>query len=517
MLRHHLAQIAAFEPIQKSPRMGGLLNYLFEETLAGRSAAITQCSIAADCYQLDSFRDGREDNLVRVHASRLRRAIKAYYAGPGARDEVRLLLASGSYAFRFEGQSAAALGLIVEGERPVVALIEFKSLALDGYWQHLPAVLGEELGAIMGREDRIQVIGPFLRQRLEAEGLDPVELGMRHQVDFILDGSVQRRSQTLVLRTRLIDGKSGRLIWGGKEVWDADQPDLVGFEEKLMHRLSSLVGEDCGVISQHLSSLARVKSEHALTVFESVLLGRMYLTDFHYESLPRVLETLRRAVRQVPLESAPHATLAVILASLGHEPRWQGDPPLAEIRELAGHTMRLNPRDPWSILAGCFSATVHRERDELARIGALLESVAGHAPSMLLGGVGVLLCYQKMDLEKGVGLIEQACATNPHYPSVLHLALALVFFDVGDFEAARRELDALQFHGGLSEPLLRAAMAALEDDFETARREWQSVLAAFPTFSQDGARSLGFLWHRDYITQIAAAMQRAGIHIELTE
>ena len=140
-----------------------------------------------------------------------------------------------------------------------------------------------------------------------------------------------------------------------------------------------------------------------------------------------------------------------------------------------------------------------------------------HPFSMLLGGIGLLLCYQKVEMKRGVGLIERACAANPHYPSVLHLALALVFFDVGNFEAARRELDALQFRGGLSEPLLRAAMAALEDDFETARREWQGVLAAFPTFPQDGARSLGFLWHPDYLAQIAAAMQRAGIHFELAE
>ncbi len=517
MLRRHLARIAAFEPIQKSPRMGDLLNYLFEEALAGRGAAVTQHSIATECYRLDRFGDGREDNLVRVHASRLRRALKAYYAVPDEGGEVRLQLAAGTYALGFEGRSAAVLEPVVEGEWPVVMLIEFKNLGIDGYWQHLPAVLAEELAGIISWKNRLQVIGPFSRQRLEVEGLDPVELGMRHRVDFIFDGSVQRSGQALVLRTRLLDGKSGRLIWGGKETLDIDQPDLAGFEENLMRHLSVLMGADFGLISQHLSSLARVKPEHALTVFEAVLLGRMYLTDFHYESLPGALETLRRAVRQMPLEPAPHATLAVILASLGMEPNWPGDPPLAEIHELAAQAARLNPEDPWSILARAFAATVHRERDELACIGALLDDGDGHLSSMLAGGIGVLLCYQKVDIERGVGLITQACAANPHYPSVVHLALALVMFDVGDFVAARRQLDALQLRWGLADPLLRGAMAALEDDFETARREWQGVLAVFPSFPQDGARSLGFLWHPDYLARIAAAMQLAGIHFQLIE
>ena len=511
VLRQHLARVTAFEAIASSARKLDLLNFLFEEALAGRGAAVTQTRIAMDCYQMGANYRGDSDSLIRVHASQLRRALTAYYDGPGADDSVRLQLTSGSYHMGFVAQALA----LATGERPVIGMLEFKNLGLDGYWRHLPAVLVEELCGVIHNQDRLRYVGPFSRQLLEAEGLDPVQLGTRYPVDFVLDGSVQRTATTLVLRTRLLDGCSGALIWSSREELDPGQPDMAEFQQQILRRLSAAIGEDCGVVGQHLSSLARVKPENALSVYEAVLLGRRYLVDFDCGSLPRVLETLRRAAIQLPRESAPSATLAVILATLGHEPRWPGDPPLAEIRDHAERSMRLAPQDPWSIMASAFSATLHQQRDELARIARTVEHGSDHWPSMVLGGVGLLLCYQKMDLERGRRLIAQAYASNPHYPTVLHLALALASFGAGDFVAARRELDALQYRWGLSEPLLRGAMAAAEGDFETARREWRDVIAAYPDFANDGARSFGFAWHSDYLAQIAAAMERAGIRVEL--
>jgi TolB-like protein len=512
-LRQHLARVIEFGGIAPSRRKVDLLNYLFEEALAGRGEAVTQSRIAVDCYRLGSDYSGEGDSLIRVHASQLRRALKSYYAGPGASDPVRLQLSSGSYHLSFVAQAVE----LKAGDRPVVGILELKDLGLTGDWRHLPVVLVEELcGAIHGW-GRLKFVGPFSRRLLEAEGLDPVRLGTRYPVDFVLDGSVEQTATSLILRTRLLGGEDGSLIWSSREELDSNQPDMAEFQQKILRRLSGAIGEECGMVSQHLSSLARVKAENVLTVYEAVTLGRRYLVDFDYEWLPRVLETLRRAAIQLPQESAPSATLAVILATLGHEPRWQDDPPLAEIREHAERAMRLAPRDPWSIMASAFSATVHQQRDELARIARMVELGSDHWPSMVLGGVGLLLCYQKVDLERGRRLIAQAYASNPHYPTVLHIALALASFGARDFVSARRELDALQYRWGLSEPLLRGAMAALEGDFETARREWRDVIAAYPDFPRDGARAFGFAWHEDYLRALGGAMQLAGIRIEFMD
>lgn len=508
-----LVKIADIEAIQTSPRLFSLVRYLFEEERSGRGAEVTQYTIAAECFGIPNAYDADQNSLVRVHASRLRRMLTEYYEGDGVGDSWQVRLPAGSYQLKFERKDdpqpqEGAVKMV-----PVVGLLEFRGLGLDDFWRHLPMVLAEELSSLLQRQGRLEILGPFSRRLLEAEGVDPVHLGTRHPVDFILDGSVERTDKALVLRTRLLEGRTGTQIWSGREDLDLERPDVAGFEEILMGRLSASLGEDGGVINRHLSAFARVKPENMLSVYEAVLLGRMYLSNYDHEALPRVLNALRRAVQQAPHEPAPHATLAVLLSMLGMEPKWAGDPPLDEVRQHAKLAMMLRPDDPWSILAQASAAALHQDRKELGRIGRSLVAGDFEVSAMLLGGVGVLLCCQKVEMELGVRLIRQAIAANPHYMRIFHIGPTLVEFEARNFDAARRELDAFQFRWGLADPLLRGAMAGLEGDAETASSEWQRVLESFPEFVTDGERSLGYLWHADYLSLVREGYGAAGIRI----
>lgn len=508
-----LTRFTSSGKILSSPRLLSLARYLFDKELEGLGAEVTQYSIAAECFGIPNAYDADQNTLVRVHASRLRRTLADYFAADGASDPWQARLPAGSYRLVFEKRHEPRPSSVDVRRVPVVGLLEFRALALNDYWQHLPMTLAEELSLLMQRQGRLKILGPFSRRLLEAEGLDPVQLGTRHPVDFILDGSVERADKALVLRTRLLDGRSGAQIWSGREELDLERPDVAGFQETFMGRLSSSLGEDGGVISRHLSAFARVKPENMLTVYEAVLLGRMYLSNYDHEALPRVVKTLRNATRQAPRESAPHATLAVLLAMLGMEPQWPGDPPIEEIREHAKLAMTISPEDDWSVLAQACAAAVQRDRKELVRIGRSLEAQGFDSSAMLLGGVGTLMCCQKADAGLGVRLIEQAIAVNPHYMKIFHIGLALVHLGAGNFDAVRKELDAFQFRWGLSDPLLRGAMAGLEGDAETACGEWQRVLESFPKFVTDGERSLEYLWHPDYISLIREGYLMAGICI----
>ncbi len=513
VLRRQLARIEASEAVRKSGRLCDLLLYLFEETLAGRGAQISQYSIAFDCLKLGDNFDSSKSSVVRVHARNLRQALVDYYQGSGASDEVVVMLSKVGYTLVFERKPSSSPYTTLATEWPTMGLLEFKGLGLDGDWKHLPAVLAEELSVVITGQGGLRFLGPFSRTLLEKDGLDPLLLGTRHDLDFILDGSVQRAGNTLTLRTRLLEGRSGLQIWAGKNELQLDHPDIAGFEESLMRRLSDAIGGDYGTINRHLHSLARVRPENALTVYESVLTARSYFAEFQMESLHRSMAVLRQAVRQIPNEALPHATLAVVLASTSFEHRWHGELPLDEIRFHAQRAWQLRPADPWSILAKAFSASVHRERTELSLIGVAVEADA-HASAMVKGGVGLLLCYQKLDVERGLRLIEQAFEGNPHYPDTLHLARAIVWLDAGDLEKARLELDAFNIPWGWSDPLLRAAIAALQGDHETALGEWRRVIAVYPNLARDGLRSIGYLWHADYLNLIVEALQRAGISLD---
>lgn len=101
-IRIVLARIIAHPLFAKSIKLQRFLTYVVEEALAGRADRLKAYNIATVALgRPDSF-DPSQDPIVRVEASRLRRALTAYYAGEGMNDHVRILLNAGSYQPLFE-------------------------------------------------------------------------------------------------------------------------------------------------------------------------------------------------------------------------------------------------------------------------------------------------------------------------------------------------------------------------------------------------------------------------------
>ncbi|SFM01339.1 winged helix family transcriptional regulator [Shimia aestuarii] len=96
----------ALEDILKSPqlsgsaRLQGFLTYVVEQSLQGHPEEIVGKIIAQDVYGRQPA-DG-SDNIVRVDARRLRRALSDYYATHGGNDAVVIHIDSGGYVPRFE-------------------------------------------------------------------------------------------------------------------------------------------------------------------------------------------------------------------------------------------------------------------------------------------------------------------------------------------------------------------------------------------------------------------------------
>jgi tetratricopeptide (TPR) repeat protein len=106
-VRAALARISAWDGLARSERLRSFLEYLVEETLAGRGSAIKAKTIGMDAYgyTVDEL-DGRE-SVVRVDAGRLRRKLEEYYGDVGKEDVVRLSLPKGGYTPTFERTAQA--------------------------------------------------------------------------------------------------------------------------------------------------------------------------------------------------------------------------------------------------------------------------------------------------------------------------------------------------------------------------------------------------------------------------
>ena len=110
-IRAALERMAASEAFRGSPQLIAFLRYVVEATLRGQADRIKGYTIATEALGRTVDFDPQADPIVRVEATRLRRALNRYRAGATGADEVFIDLPLGSYVPVFRRSAANVLPL----------------------------------------------------------------------------------------------------------------------------------------------------------------------------------------------------------------------------------------------------------------------------------------------------------------------------------------------------------------------------------------------------------------------
>nr|WP_255607710.1 hypothetical protein [Ancylobacter sp. Lp-2] len=114
--REALARVLEAEELRASPQLSTILRFVVEATLDGRREAIKGYTIAVEALGRDPSFDPQVDPIVRVEATRLRRALQRYYAGAGASDDIEIVIPRGSYVPLFVPRRAGGSAGLPAGE-----------------------------------------------------------------------------------------------------------------------------------------------------------------------------------------------------------------------------------------------------------------------------------------------------------------------------------------------------------------------------------------------------------------
>jgi eukaryotic-like serine/threonine-protein kinase len=115
-VRAQVVRIANSASLAKSEQLIRFLQYVVEQTLAGRADHLKEYTIAIEVFRRPETHDPRVDPIVRTEARRLRGRLEQYYATQGLFDPIVIELPKGGYVPIFvasefgRDRAAAALG-----------------------------------------------------------------------------------------------------------------------------------------------------------------------------------------------------------------------------------------------------------------------------------------------------------------------------------------------------------------------------------------------------------------------
>jgi TolB-like protein len=247
-VRAEFKRVTSSEVFRGSPQLTAFLSFVVEATLGGESDRIKGYTIAVEALGRGGDFDPQTDPIVRVEATRLRRALDRYYSGLGANSRVVIMLTRGSYVpdFIYRGATdTGSPGLPASGTElpagngmPVLLVEPFELIGHDGTPVNAAAALQDKLCGAFTRFDTVNVISGVTKAA--DTPLAP---------DYRLVGSVEYRDDdTIQVRFRLLDGKTHAAVWS--QVFDKlpRKESRAAAEDVIITELCAVLVQPYGVI-----------------------------------------------------------------------------------------------------------------------------------------------------------------------------------------------------------------------------------------------------------------------------
>jgi len=294
-VRAALDRMIASDMFRDSPQLAAFLRFVIEAELGGESDRIKGYTIGVEALGRGKDFDPQIDPIVRVEATRLRRTIERYYAGPGANDPIVIVLSPGSYVPSFRSRMAeaprlgdvsrlAAAASVASRRRGIrfAGLVALALLLLAGIVFYpreadrlytgqlqpgtgMPLVLlqpasisgvprpdtvsadtlAEKLRDALTRFDTISVTLPDALADAERKGIKrPIRFRLTGQIEYRDDGTIN-------LRFQLFDAADNALVWSRLFERFAQTGSRAAAEDAVVTEVVTILAQPFGVIRAH--------------------------------------------------------------------------------------------------------------------------------------------------------------------------------------------------------------------------------------------------------------------------
>ena len=306
-IREQLVRILNSGPFHQSQRRQRFLEYLVNETLAGRGERLKAYNVALEVFDRPETFDPTVDPLVRIEAARLREKLREYYEADGKNDPIHITLPKGAYTpqieFRHEDapQIAREKGSPtheVSSTVPSVAVFPFDDLNADQKLGYLGDGVAEDIITALSRFPDLVVVARTSSFAYKGKAVDVRQVGKDLGVGYVVEGSVRKDGDKLRIVSQLIDTKNGEEVWA--ERFDRSGMDPWALQDEITGMIVSAMTGETGALKQAQYRQAWGKGAATLEEYDYYLRGHDQLMKYTKEGVERSGEIWREGLANFP-------------------------------------------------------------------------------------------------------------------------------------------------------------------------------------------------------------------------
>ena len=547
-IREQLVRILNSGPFHQSQRRQRFLEYLVNETLAGRGERLKAYSVALEVFGRPESFDPVTDPLVRIEAARLREKLREYYGTDGQDDVIHIDLPKGTYAplieFQEGGQQVKivskrrlpwqiilpALALILAlgafgtwltrdrwmparaPEGPAIAVLPFVNLSGDPQQEYFSDGLTEDLMTELSRASRdLRVLARNTTFQYKGKAVDIPKLGRELGARYVLEGSVRRTDDRLRVMAQLIETQTGAHVWADR--FDREMADVFLVQDEIVSQIVAKIAGNFGVIDINEARSATRKNPGEIQAYDLVLRAQDVMRpEWSHETFSAAKELLRQAIALDPLNARARRELAY-LAVIGWVFRWDKTPePPQEITAQAAKAVQLDPADARAHMVAASAYFFNKQLDLFEREAQQAMELAPYDAEIL----ATLACMiaDTGQWQRGVTLAEKANALNADAAiGWYHHTLYYDYYLKGDYERAlefrRLHPDQKAIHAYIEYIPVYGQLGRTQEALEN----WRKLLADVPGASAETFENWYRMWNfRDEdIAKLMDGVYKSGV------
>ena len=317
-------------------------------------------------------------------------------------------------------------------KKPSIAVLPFDNMSGDSDQEYFADGMTDELITDLSKISGLLVISRNSSFTYKGKAVNVQQVADELNVQYVLEGSIQRAGDRVRIRAQLIDGVTDHHLWA--ESYDAVIENIFDLQDEITEKIAAALAVKLTAGEQN--GFAKKKTTN-IEAYDAFVRGWEHLHRETPDDLVQAISFFKKATELDPLYSRAHAALAWTYLNSSTRFEWQNFiAVIVHFRLLARKHVELAMRNPTSTahLVASKMALQRRRYEEAVTHAQLALAFDTNAPDTNLNMAWILMVTGQP--KASLDFVNKTKQLDPRNMAAPLFAAGMAYFMMGDLQNA---------------------------------------------------------------------------------